>query len=275
MKRILTELFFFVLIILSTNTTYALKVVGLENPQSVIVDPVTGIYYISGHSDSTGFIWQVNPNGIRTTFIEGGKKGITLNSPKGLVISSDQIYVADRKSIRRFDKTTGASLGIIDLLGIGGNTLQGLTFSNDSQLFVTDGPRNSIYKIDTRNTYKISILIRSSKLNYPTGITFDFARKRLIVLSKNNILSVGMDGKITSIIKRTFKNLSGVCWDRQGNLLVADRGAGKVYRIRNFSLVETVRENILEPADIFFNYSKNQVLIPSTKGKLVFDLPLK
>ena len=84
-----------------------------------------------------------------------------------------------------------------------------------------------------------------------------------------------MDGKITPIIKRTFQALSGVCWDRQGNLLVSDQGAGKIYRIRNFSLVETIRENLFDPADISFDYTGNQILIPSTKGKLIFSLSLK
>tara|TARA_Y100001960_G_scaffold324247_1_gene404266 strand:+ start:150 stop:977 length:828 start_codon:yes stop_codon:yes gene_type:complete len=275
MKRILTKLFFIALIFLFTNTTYALKVRDLQNPQSIIIDPITGIYYISGYSDSTGFIWQVNPNGKRTTFIEGGKKGVELNSPKGLAIFSDQLYVADGKSIRRFDKTTGASLGIIDLLGINGNNLQRLAFSNDGQLFITDEPRNSIYKIDIHNAFKVSILIKSAKLSNPKGIVFDVARNQLIVSSKNHILSVSMDGKIIPIIKRTFQSLSGVCWGKQGNLLVSDQGAGKIYRIRNFSLVEIVQGNIIDPADISFDYTGNQILIPSTKGKLIFSLHLK
>lgn len=275
MKRILTELLVFFLLILFAQTASALKVGGLQNPQSVIIDPATGDYYIAGHSQSTGFIWKIDAIGKRIPFIEGGKNGIALNAPKGLAISGDQLYVTDGKTIRRFDKTTGTSLGIIDLLGIGGHTLQGLVFGNDGQLFASDGPGNAIYKIDTQNKFNVSILVKSSRLGSPAGITFDVPRNRLIVLSRTRILSVSMDGKAAPIINRTFQNLAGVCWDRQGDLLVSDRGAGKVYRIRNFSIVEVVRENILSPAQIYFDYAHNQILVPSSKGKLVFSLPLK
>ena len=119
-------------------------------------------------------------------------------------------------------------MGIIDLLGISENNLQSLAFSNDGQLFITDGPRNSIYKIDIHNAFKVSILIKNAKLSNPKGIIFDVVRNQLIVSSKNRILSVSMDGKMVPIIKRTFQALSGVCLDRQGNLLVSDQGAGKI-----------------------------------------------
>ncbi|MBC8284816.1 MAG: hypothetical protein H8E32_13450 [Nitrospinae bacterium] len=275
MKKILTELVLFFLIILLASTASAFKVGGLPNPQSVIVDPVTGVYYISGHSESTGFIWKVDKTGKRETFIEGGKNGIALSSPNGMALSGDQLYVADEKTIRRFNKTTGTSSGIIDLLGIGGSKLQGLTFGNDGQLFATDGLRNSIYKIDTLNKFNVSILVKSSRLSSPAGITFDIPRNRLIVLGRNRISTVSLEGQVASLINGTFQDLAGVGWDRQGDLLVSDRGAGKIYRIRNFSISEMVRKNILTPAGIFFDYTQNQILIPSTKGKLVFSVPLK
>ncbi|MBT5469099.1 MAG: hypothetical protein HOK41_00710 [Nitrospina sp.] len=275
MKKILTELLIIFLLILVSQNASAFKVGGLQNPESVIVDPATGVYYISGHTQTTGFIWKVDATGKRAIFLEGGKNGIVLNAPKGLAISGDQLYVADGKSIYRFNKTTGASLGIIDLLGIAGNSLQDLVFGNEGQLFVSDGPRNAIYKIDTRNAFNVSILARSPNLGFPTGIAFDMPRNRLIVLSRHRILSVSMEGGITSLVNGKFKSLYGVDWDRQGNLLVSDRGAGKVYRIRNFSFQEIVRQNILDPSGISFDYAHNQMLISSGKGRLVFSLPLK
>ncbi len=275
MKKILTELFIFFLLILSSHPATAFKVGGLKNPESVIIDPTTGIYYISGHSKSTGYIWKVDTAGKQIPFIKGGKNGVALNSPKGLALSRDQLYVADGKSIHRFDKTTGVLLGTIDLLGMGGNTLQGLTFANEGQLFVSDSPKNSIYKIETQNQFNVSVFVRNSKLSQPTGITFDAPRNRLIVLGRNQILSVGMDRQVAPIVNKTFQDLVGVCWDRQGNLLVSDRTTGKIYSIHNFSILETVRQNILTPAGISFDYAQNQILIPSTKGKLVFSFPLK
>ena len=275
MRRILTELLVFFLFILSAQIASALKVGGLKNPHNIIIDPATRNYYVSGHSKSTGYIWKINSTGKRRVFIEGGKNGITLTTPRGLAIYGTELYVLDGKTIRRFDKTTGASTGIIELLGIGGNTLNGLVFGDEGQLFITDGPRNSIYKIDTQNKHNVSVLVKHNDLAFPQGIAFDIPRERLIVLSRKRILSVDLEGKIVPLLNRTFQGLAGVCWDRNGNLLVSDRAAGKVYLIRNFSIVETVQENIFDPAGISFDYSRNQILVPSAKGKLVFSLPLK
>jgi hypothetical protein len=64
-----------------------------------------------------------------------------------------------------------------------------------------------------------------------------------------------------------------VDWDREGNLLGSDEAEGKIYRIHNFSRVEIVRGNILTPANISFDYARNLILVPSSKGNLAFTIP--
>ncbi len=275
MKKILTELSLLFLVILFTQPAFAFRVGGLQNPENVLIDPGTGVYFISGHSKKAGFIWKVDAAGKLSTFIEGGKKGIALHAPKSMALSGDQLYVADGNTLRRFDKTTGNPLGQIDLLGIGGKTLHGLAMGIEGQLFVSDGLGSAIYKIDTRNAHGVSIVVKSPNLNHPTGMVYDVPRNRLIVLSKNRILSVGLGGKIAPLVDNNFKSLSGVDWDRQGNLLVSDRATGTVYRIRNFNKLEVLRQNIQSPAGIAFDYTHNRILVPSVKGNLVFSVDLK
>jgi len=55
--------------------------------------------------------------------------------------------------------------------------------------------------------------------------------------------------------------------------LVSDETEGKIYRIHNFSRIEVVRENILTPANISFDYARNLILVPSSKGNLAFTIP--
>ena len=74
-------------------------------------------------------------------------------------------------------------------------------------------------------------------------------------------------------MQKTFKNLHGIDWGREDDLLVADESAGKIYRIKKFSRTEIVRENILTPADISFDYAHNLILVPTSKGNLAFTIP--
>jgi sugar lactone lactonase YvrE len=87
------------------------------------------------------------------------------------------------------------------------------------------------------------------------------------------IWGIRLDGKIAPVIQKRFKNLDGIDWDREGNLLVSDRTEGKIYKIHNFSRIEVVRKNILTPANISFDYARNLILVPSSKGNLAFTIP--
>ena len=106
-------------------------------------------------------------------------------------------------------------------------------------------------------------------------MVYDSARKRLICVARatGRIWGIRLDGKIAPVIQKTFKNLNGIDWDREGNLLVSDRTEGKIYKIHNFSRIEVVRKNILTPANISFDYARNLILVPSSKGNLAFTIP--
>jgi hypothetical protein len=278
MKIILTNLFICFFFILPAE---AFRVEGLKTPQSFIVDPGLGNYYISNINgnptsrDNNGFIMKLNVSGKYLFFIRGGSPQITLHAPDGLALNGNHIYVTDIDSVRWFDKNNGKPLGHIDLTGIGVKQVRGLTFDDENNLYVSDLLANAIYKIETGNGHKISIFKKDNRLGNPSGMVYDSVNKRLIVVSRatGKILGVGMNGKITPVIQKTFKSLHGIDWGRERDLLVSDESAGKIYRIRKFSRTEVVRENILTPAGISFDYARNLILIPSSKGNLAFTIP--
>ena len=202
---------------------------------------------------------------------------MTLHAPDGLALKGNILYVTDIDSLRWFDKNNGKPLGHIDFTGMGAKRLKGLAFDGEDNLYISDVLANAIYKVETGNAHKVSVFSKDNRLGNPSGMVYDSARKRLIVVARatGRILGVGLDGKIALVIhtKRTFKNLHGVDWDREGNLLVSDHIEGKIYRIHNFSRIEVVRENILTPASISFDYAHNLILVPSSKGNLAFTIP--
>ena len=278
MKIILTNLFIFFFLILPAE---AFRIDGLKTPQSFIVDPGLGNYFISNINgnpesrDNNGFIMKLDASGKYLFSIRGGSPQITLHAPDGLALKGNHIYVTDIDSVRWFDKNNGKPLGHIDLTGIGVKRVRGLTFDDENNLYVSDLLANTIYKIETGNGHKISIFKKDNRLGNPSGMVYDSVHKRLIVVSRatGKILGVGMNGKISSIIQKGFKNLHGIDWDREGDLLVSDESAGKIYKIIKFSRIEVVRENILTPAGISFDYARNIILIPSSKGNLAFTIP--
>ena len=263
------------------HASEAFRVGGLKTPESFIVDPAIGNYFISNINgnpvsrDNNGFIVKLDPSGKPLLFIRGGDPQVTLHAPDGLALKGNILYVTDIDSLRWFDKNNGKPLGHIDFTGMGAKRLKGLAFDGEDNLFISDVLANAIYKVETGNAHKISVFKKDNRLGNPSGMVYDSARKRLIGVARatGRIWGIRLDGKIAPVIQKTFKNLNGIDWDRQGNLLVSDRTEGKIYRIHNFSRIEVVRENILTPANISFDYARNLILVPSSKGNLAFTLP--
>jgi DNA-binding beta-propeller fold protein YncE len=270
-----------VIFLLNPHPAEAFRVGGLKTPASFIVDPALGNYFISningepGSRDNNGFILKLDPSEKTLLVIRGGDPQVTLNAPDGLALKGNILYVTDIDSLRWFDKNNGKPLGHIDFTGIGAKRLKGLAFDGEGNLYISDVLANAIYKVDA--AHKVSIFSKDNQLGNPTGMVYDSIRKRLIVVTRatGKVLGIGQDGKIAPVIHTStkFKNLNGVDWGREGNLLVSDEAAGKIYRIRNFSRTEIVRENILTPAGISFDYARNLILVPSSKGNLAFTIP--
>ena len=259
----------------------AFRVGGLKTPESFIVDPAIGNYFISNINgnpvsrDNNGFIVKLDPSGKPLFFIRGGDPQVTLHAPDGLALKGNILYVTDIDSLRWFDKNNGKPLGHIDFTGMGAKRLKGLAFDGEGNLFISDVLANAIYKVETGSAHKISVFSKDNRLGNPSGMVYDSARKRLICVARatGGIWGIRLDGKIAPVIQKRFKNLDGIDWDREGNLLVSDRTEGKIYKIHNFSRIEVVRKNILTPAGISFDYARNLILVPSSKGNLAFTIP--
>ena len=284
MKNIASNLFFLIFTILTLNPAEAFRVDGLNTPENFIVDPTLGNYFISNINgeplirDNNGFISKVDESGkiSQKLFISGTNKNTTLHAPSGLAIKDNILYITDIDSLRWFDKNTGASLGHIDFTGMGAKQLKGLAFDNKNNLYISDALANSIYTVSIGSKNKISIFKHDNRLGSPAGMVYDSARNRLIVVTQatGQVLALGrQDKKITLVIQQTFGSLQGVDWDQEGNLIISNSAEGKIYRIKKFSRTETVRENILTPTGISFDYSRNLILIPSSKGNLAFTIP--
>lgn len=268
----------FLILILPLAQAFQLR--GMDNPESFIVDPTTGIFYVSNVAgsptakDNNAFIAKIDASGklLDRHFIRSGKNGVTLNAPKGLAISGGNLYVTDIDTVRRFDKHSGKLLGTIDLALLGAKFLKDIALGPASHLFVSDTAGNVIFKIDPAKNYQVTILVKGPGLGNPNGLVYETPQNRLLVATgaSGKIISVDMQGNILTIFQGAFKGLDGIDLDRQGNMIVSSFTAGEIYRIKKYSTVEVLRKHMATPADISFDPRNNQVLVPSFDGNLVF-----
>ncbi len=90
---------------------------NLQGPESARYDRDLDVWFVSNingspsQKDNNGYISRLRPDGTPYTikFIEGGKKGVTLNAPKGLAINGDTLWVADIDFARASTSAPGRS----------------------------------------------------------------------------------------------------------------------------------------------------------------------
>src|SRR3954469_9080776 len=91
---------------------------NMKTPESVRYDPELDVFYVSNingnpsQHDGNGFIAVVRADstGVVKMLVEGGKNGVTLDAPKGLVIVGDTLWVADINHVCAFNRRTGAKI---------------------------------------------------------------------------------------------------------------------------------------------------------------------
>lgn len=271
---------------------------GLQTPESVLYDAASDTYLVSNingsplEKDNNGFISKLKPDGTVLTlkWIEGGKKGVTLNAPKGSAIAKGVLYVADLDTVRKFDARTGAPKGEVKL--------PGATFANDvaagadGKIYVTDSglkggakgfePSGSdaIWVIEGGS--KAKALVKADTLGRPNGIIVvgdalyvaQFAPEGLL-------LRVDAKGAVTTAGKLPHGALDGIV-SLGGELLISSWDGKSVYRgppqgpfltvldPRNFEI-----KDLEAPADIGFDSKRGRLLVPRFMGNAVEAYELK
>jgi hypothetical protein len=172
---------------------------GFSTPESVLWDAEQQVWFVSningspGARDGNGFISRLDRDGGIDSlhFTEGGRDGVVLNAPKGMVIAGDTLWVADIDALRAFNRKTGAALATIEF-GSRAHFLNDVALGPDGTVYITDtgikfddkgtvshpGP-DRIFRVKGR---EISVEAEGAWLQGPNGITWDAAAGRFIVV---------------------------------------------------------------------------------------------
>jgi sugar lactone lactonase YvrE len=255
----------------------------------VLFDADAGIYLVSningspGGKDDNGFISQVDPNGtvIALKWIDGSKKDVSLNAPKGMAIAHDLLYVADIDFVRIFDAKTGAPKGKV---GIPQATfLNDVAAGPDGSVYVTDSGlkvtakgfepsgTDAVYKIDAKG--KVETVIKGATLNRPNGIFVDDTGIWVVTFGAKELFRVA-NGEKTSSVELPAGSLDGLVRLPDGAVLVSSWDSSSVYYGKDGKFTPLVTD-AKSPADIGYDAQRNSVLIPLFTENAVLLQPVK
>lgn len=164
------------------------EVGNLQQPESARYDEELRVWFVSNingaplKKDNNGYIVRLSADGTPDTakFIAGGRKGVTLNAPKGMVIVADTLWVADIDAVRAFDKRSGAAIVTVNVPGA--KFLNDVATDNEGALYVTDtgfgpDPKTGMKHVGPDRIYQIAggkatVALESPRLQGPNGIAW-------------------------------------------------------------------------------------------------------
>ncbi|WP_024850986.1 SMP-30/gluconolactonase/LRE family protein [Hydrogenovibrio kuenenii] len=252
------------------------KDVGFQTPESVEYNPQGDSYLVSNingspfDKDNNGFISKLSPEGkvLDLKWIAGGKKGVTLNAPKGMVADGNTLYVADIDTIRTFNLTTGKPIANYPIAG--SSFLNGMTPSSKGGVWVTDSGvapgfkpagTDAIYHVSAKR--KIKTLTKGKDLGRPNGILEKDGQLIVVTIASGQVHHFDLNGEWLGAEAFPYNKLDGLIMDNKGNVIFSSWKAQAIKEIQPDANPKTLFTGLKSPADLGYDTKRNRLLIPS------------
>lgn len=255
----------------------------LRGPESALYDPQQNVYYISNlnggllTADNNGFISRVNAEtfAVELQWIAGGQKGVTLDAPKGMALVGDTLYVSDIAGVRKFDRRTGAQLGIVILPGA---TLINDLTSDGNIVYVSDtglrpGPGRAFIDTKTDAVWKIQNdraekIASGHELGHPNGLDFVDGHLRVVTFGGEEMYVLD-GGKRSAEVSLPSGELDGITRASNGDVLISSWAGNEVFRGPAKGPFTAILGGISAPADIGYDNKHHRLLVPHSGSNLV------
>ncbi len=253
---------------------------SILNPESAYFDPASGKIFVSNvagkPADKDGIGW--------ISVISFGKDGKPraskvvegLNAPKGLRANKGVLYVTDIDEVVKIDINTSKILTKIKVPDA--KFLNDVGVSADGRVFVSDTIASKIYVIE--NDFA-SVFVEGPEFESPNGLLV--VGNQLYVASWGFITVPSTFGakvpghlysldlatkKRTQVGMKPLGNLDGLEQTKNGDFIVSDWVAGKVFRVSKSGKTALIVDGIRNTADI--GLMGNIILVPSMSTDQVF-----
>jgi sugar lactone lactonase YvrE len=266
------------------------NLIGFQGPESVKYDPEQDVWFVTNMSgagsvkDGNGYISKLSaahPDSA-TVFASGGTNGVALDSPKGMAIHGDTLWVADISVLRAFDRRTGMPLANIDFAPLGAVQLNDIAIGPDGNIYITDTgimmtPKGVLHVGPDRMfvvgaNRQIAAMNGTADITFPNGISWDSAGRQWIVVTFDpfvgRIHALRADGGGGRVIRTGSGRLDGVEVLGDGSIVFTSWVDSTLHRLKNGKDEKLLRE-IPEAADIGIDTRRNQIAIPlSVLGRI-------
>ncbi|HSD92818.1 MAG TPA: hypothetical protein VLB11_07300 [Methyloceanibacter sp.] len=251
------------------------EVKGLEQPESVVQDPATGVLYVSNISgavmqkDGKGFIAKLRSDGtiIERDWVKG------LNAPTGLALHERTLYVADVDELVEINAASGEILKRHSAEGA--IFLNDVATDEDGTVYVSDTPMNTIWRLKDG---AIEPWLANDNLNGPNGLLVEDGK--LIVSSfgklpgegqqqeRGGLYAIDIEKQAVNKIgdSESIGHLDGLQALQPGVYLVSDWAAGGLYRAGAKGKVERVLKLGKGSADFLYLPDQKLAIIPIMLG---------
>jgi sugar lactone lactonase YvrE len=261
---------------------------NLQGPESARYDKDLDVWFVSNVNglpsakDNNGYISRLRPDGTpySVKFIEGGKKGVTLNAPKGLAINGDTLWVADIDAARAFNKRTGAVIANVNIRGRA-KFLNGAAVGPDGAIYMTDtgiifGAKGEMSHPGPDQVFRVrangdaTAALTSPKLEGPNGITWDPRHKHFVIVSfaGKGIYSWAPGDKDVETLGNGPGQQDGVLVLPDGRIVATSWADSSLFVLEN-GQAKTVAKGVASPADIDLDPKDSRIAVPQLMGNAV------
>ena len=260
--------------------------VGFATPESVEYYAAEDVYLVTNINgspfavDGNGFISKVKPDGtvVKLKWIDGARKGVTLNGPKGAAITGKNLFIADGNQVQVFALPSGKQKKSITLKG--STFLNGITPGPKGSVYVTDSGYNdgftpngtdAIYQVWANGKYKA--IFKDKDIGHPNGIWDDHGKLLVNTFGSGIVFSVDRSGNKSTMPTPPNGGLDGLVLLKDGRLLVTSWGGSALYAMDKKGDYSVMAGSLDAPADIGIDTKRHRVLIPLFKQNKVVILP--
>lgn len=280
MKRIL---FIFLVLVVYSLPAQAFETGGFKDPYGVTVDPRTGDIYVSnmnGPGDvksDNGFISKLSADGnlIQLRFIDGIQGLVELHAPKGMAIIGNFLYVADIDAVRVFDIKTAKSLFTVNFGDYPVKHFYGMTIGSDGALYVTDGPANTVYRINVMQEHRVTVFAKDEVLGEPHAVAWFPLRQVFLVggWKSGTILAFNKAGSRVSFPEITLNTLEGIAVDMKGHVYISSTSLASIFHMSIGGAIYPFVNGVDSPVGIAFQLKGGQILVISYRRGSLMSYP--
>lgn len=262
---------------------FTIENVGFSTPEAMEYSAVNDRYLVANINgspfgkDNNGFISMVSPEGKLEAlkWIEGGKNGVELSAPKGMVATDDRLYVADIDHLRVFSLPDGKPLKSIHVPGAG--FLNGVSIAKQGGVWVTDSGvkegfkpngKDAIYHISEAGT--ITTLTKGEDLGRPNGILQRGDELMMVTIFSGEVHHFDLNGKLLRTQKQPFNRIDGLVEDTHGNVIFSSWKDQSASQWQEGKPLKQLFSGMKSPADLGVDTKRNRLLIPSFLGNKIW-----